>query len=372
MVAVHLRSRVMRVLIVLSTDARRGAEIEGQSLAAELSAAGVTTTVVALAAEAVGAVRLDVPVLGRTRLGVATLRALRARARDHDVVVAYGSSTLQACALALLGARTPFVYRSIGDPAEWVRGRRHAARTAWFMKRAARVVALWDGAAQSIVEVYGLPAERVVVIPNARSHQEFLPPTPDERRAARQRFGVVGAESLVVVVGALSDEKRVDLAVHAVARVPDGKLLVVGDGPRRSSLESLGRAELGARVEFTGALHDVLPVYHAADVVLMTSRTEGMPGVLLEAGLVGAPVVATDVGAVSWLVEHGVRGEVVPVDTDADGLAAAVLRVRTQVAPPSGESSAARLAGCRWDDVRPRWLDCLGPLGQARSGGRPP
>jgi glycosyltransferase involved in cell wall biosynthesis len=242
MVAVHLRSRVMRVLIVLSTDARRGAEIEGQSLATELSAAGVTTTVVSLAAEAVGAVRLDATVLGRTRLGVATLRALRARARDHDVVVAYGSSTLQACALALLGARTPFVYRSIGDPGEWVRDRRHATRTAWFMRRAARVVALWDGAAQSIVELYGLPAERVVVIPNARSHQEFLPPTPDERRAARRRFGVTGAESLVVVVGALSDEKRVDLAVHAVARVPDGRLLVVGDGPRRGE-EAVGRGD---------------------------------------------------------------------------------------------------------------------------------
>ena len=107
--------------MVISSTARRGAELEGVALAEQLRAAGRPADVVALAAG--GA--LEVPVLGRRPLGISTLRALRRRARHRRVVIAYGSSTLPACATALAGTGVPFVYRSIGDPAAWVRGRVH-------------------------------------------------------------------------------------------------------------------------------------------------------------------------------------------------------------------------------------------------------
>ena len=60
--------------------------------------------------------RIDVPLLGKKPLGWRTLRELRRRAKDVDVVIAYGSTTLPACAISMLGLSTPFLYRSIGDP----------------------------------------------------------------------------------------------------------------------------------------------------------------------------------------------------------------------------------------------------------------
>ena len=312
------------VLVVLSSNARRGAEIEGHRLSQELTDAGVSARAVALAPGSGEGARLDVPVLGARPLSWRTLRALRREARAVDVVLAYGSTTLPACALGLVGSRRPFVYRSIGDPAQWLRGRWHRERTGILMRRAAIVVPLWDEAAASIQQLYRLPASQIAVIPNARSVDEFRPPTSDERSAARKSFGVDDDEILAVVVGALSKEKRVDLAIRAVAELESVRLLVVGEGDCRTQLEKLGSEVLGERVAFTGTLTDVRPVYAAADVLVLPSRTEGMPGVVVEAGLMGVPAAACDVGAMRWLMKHGVSGTLVSVDAEPPELAAAI------------------------------------------------
>ena len=90
---------------------------------------------------------LPMTVLGRRRLGLSTLRRLRQAAHGVDVVIAYGSSTLPACVIALASSSTPFVYRNISDPGYWVRNRLHRAVTGFQYRRAAMVVALWPGAA---------------------------------------------------------------------------------------------------------------------------------------------------------------------------------------------------------------------------------
>ncbi|MGI9119623.1 MAG: glycosyltransferase, partial [Acidimicrobiales bacterium] len=100
--------------VVVSTQ-RRGAEVFATDLAAALEARGLGVRTVALAPGADGA-RLDLPTLGRSRSGPRALQALRAQSRRYEVVVAHGSHTLPACALSLIGGRTPFVYRNIGDP----------------------------------------------------------------------------------------------------------------------------------------------------------------------------------------------------------------------------------------------------------------
>ena len=176
------------VLIVLASADRRGAEVEGLQLAAELSARGVVATAVACAPAAAGsAAPLEVQVLGARPLSLGSLRALRRLARGVDVVVALGSSTLPACALALLGSRTPFVYRSIGDPARWVRGGWHRRRTGVLFRRAAHVIALWPGAAASIHELYGVSTDAITCIPNARPAAKTTPPS---RASARSAFGL--------------------------------------------------------------------------------------------------------------------------------------------------------------------------------------
>jgi glycosyltransferase involved in cell wall biosynthesis len=75
-----------------------------------------------------------------------------------------------------------------------------------------------------------------------------------------------------------------------------------------------------------GMIEDTRAVLHAADVLLCTSRTEGVPGVLIEAALCGLPVVTTDVGGVSSVV--GAGPHLVPVDASPSVIAAEVSSVR--------------------------------------------
>ena len=125
-----------RVLIVTASTRRRGAELEATQLAAELRCRGVPVTAAALTGAGDG-VALPLDVLGRHRLGPGTLWRLRKAARRADVVIAYGSSTLPACVVALTGSSMGFVYRNISDPAYWVRNRLHRGVTGLQYRRAA-------------------------------------------------------------------------------------------------------------------------------------------------------------------------------------------------------------------------------------------
>ena len=342
------------VLIVLSSDSRRGAEVEGERLGRELHAAGFVVDVVALAGAAGQSDRLGVDSLGRWARSPRTLVRLRRSAAVHDIVLAYGSSTLPACAVALFGRRTPFVYRSIGDPAAWVRGPIHRWRTRMLMQRASAVVALWDGAAHSIEELYAVPSARTSVIPNARARDEFEPVERPNRQAARTDFGIRHGETVCGVVGALVPEKRVELAIDAVARLPGTRLLIVGDGPRRAELERRATEALGDRVTFTGTLVDVRSAYAAMDVLLLSSSTEGMPGVVIEAALSGLPVAACSVGAVPWLFSNGVRGALAPANPDPDEFAASILQALHNSSDPHQLATK-----CSWRAVTAQWSDVL-------------
>lgn len=349
-----------RVLIVLASTERRGAEVEGAQLAAELCAAGVEAEVVALHPGATPS--LDVRALGSTPLAMSTLRALRSAAARFDVVVAYGSSTLPACAIALLAARTPFVYRSIGDPERWARGRLHRWRTGVLFRRARHVVALWPAAAASIQRLYRVPPERISCIANARPLPDG---EPTARAVARDALGLPRDALVVVWVGALSEEKRPALAVDAVAELDGAYLLLAGEGALRADVEARAESVLPGRHRLAGAVVPLDPLWAAADVVLLTSRTEGMPGVLIEAALHGVPAVATAVGAVGAIVVDGVTGRLVP---DGAGPGAIAAALREVVAGRAAFGAAAeRHAGATfiWPAVVPAWLQVLDDVGRS-------
>jgi glycosyltransferase involved in cell wall biosynthesis len=335
----------MRVLVVLTTRARRGAEIEGHRVATELRKRGCDAVAVSLSGAPPGVEELPVDVLGSGAMG-AVLR-LRKVAREFDVVVAFGSRTLPSCALALAGARVPWVYRSIGDPAAWAGGRAKRLRTSILMRRAAAVVALWEGAASWIRSSYRV--RRVAVIPNARSREDFRPISASERaEAGRELFG--NSDRTVAMVGALTEEKRADLGIRIVAELPGTNLLVAGDGPMRRSLETLAADIAPGRVRFLGSVPDVRRAYAAADVLVVPSRTEGMPGVVIEALMCGVGVVASRVGAV-----ESIHPDVRALDPDAP-LGDWVDRV-DEVA--SAKARPVDMAGYDWGVVGDAWLDVL-------------
>ena len=333
--------RPVRVLHVITTTDHRGAEVFGFQLSAALEDLGHHGRIVALAPGRSPAL-LPVPALGARRLGVTTLRALRAAARDASVVVAHGSTTLPAVAAATAGTGVPFVYRSIGDPMYWSTRLDRRLWVGQSLRRAAAVVALWESAAAELVRRHRLPQARVHVVPNGVPGARFLAVTPAERGPARRAFGLDEGAPVVAYVGALSAEKEVGAAVRAVGALGDAQLVIAGDGPEAARLRRAAEQAAPGRVRFIGAVDDVVPVLAAADVLVLPSRTEGIPAVLIEAGLAGVPAVATAVGGVPEVILHGETGALVEPGDD-DGLARAIALVLGQA---TRLGAAARLR-CR-------------------------
>ena len=103
--------------------------------------------------------------------------------------------------------------------------------------------------------------------------------------------------SRLLVVSRFAREKRLDLVLQALVRVPRVHLYLVGDGPLRSSLESRVKSlELGGRVHFLGWQHETAPYFAHADCYISTSAFEGYGMSLMEAALAGCPIVSTNVG----------------------------------------------------------------------------
>lgn len=295
-----------RVLHLITDPRGRGAQNLARDVHGELLRRGAPSVLRALQPHADAPAEHDALVLGPSRHHPATVRALRAAARDVDVVVAHGSSTLQACAVGLLGTGVPFVYVNIGDPRHWTASLSRRLRVGAFLHRAAAVSAISDGAREVLLQRFRLPAGKVMTIPNGRPADRYRPAADQaERRAAREQLGLPRHGSVVAWIGALAPEKRLDLALAALDRLPDVHLAVAGDGPLRGSYPHSGRAH------FLGRLADPGVLYRAADALLLSSDSEGVPGVLIEAALAGLPAVATDVGWVGDVVLDGRTGALV-------------------------------------------------------------
>lgn len=139
-----------------------------------------------------------------------------------------------------------------------------------------------------------------------------------------------GAPELnVACVGRLSHEKGVDVLLEAFARVqvafPPCRLTIVGDGPLRDELEAQA-TRLGVSCEFTGWRRDVPELLRRMDLLVLPSRSEGLPLALLEAMAAGLPAVAADVGGVREAAQDGLTALLTPAE-DPAALAEAIVKL---------------------------------------------
>ena len=267
-------------------------------------------------------------------LGPAHLSALgRLRGRlaeaKPDLVHTYleVSSTLGVAATLSLGAvAPPIVVQLVNDLYArplWARivGRLLAGRVAGY-------VAVSPGVRRTALHAYHGQARRVAVIPPGIDLHRFDRARVDPALTARFRQG---ASRVVGTVGRLADQKGLHVLLDAAPRLladdPGTRLLIVGDGPLRPSLERQAR-RLGVEraVAFAGHQADVVPAYSAMDVFVLPSRYEGFGIVFLEAMAIGVPAVGTRVVGSEDAVADGVTGLLVPYG-DAPALAAAVTRL---------------------------------------------
>ena len=209
---------------------------------------------------------------------------------------------------------------------------------------------------RQFVSLYGNPPGNIEIVSPGVEHAFFA---PGDRRGARTALGL-GDGPVLLFVGRIQPLKGVDVAVQTLAELGDPRaiLLVVGGASGaegdaemahvRGLVESLG---LGGRVRFVDPQpHHILSTYYrAADLVLVPSRSESFGLVALEAAACGTPVVASAVGGLITIVEHGRTGFLV-ADRDPSGFAAHAGRILgdNSFATAMSHAAAEKARGYTW------------------------
>ena len=164
----------------------------------------------------------------------------------------------------------------------------------------------------------------------------------------RQRFAPDPETKLVIHVSNFRPVKRIDAVMQVFARIArsaQARLLLVGDGPEQGTAYRLGR-ELGvaSSVEMLGAQEDVIPLLSSSDVFLLPSEQESFGLAALEAMACEVPVVASNVGGLPEVIEHGVTGFLHEPD-DLDGMAGERARfaIRQRPAPAVAKAACTRV-----------------------------
>ena len=192
------------------------------------------------------------------------------------------------------------------------------------------------------------------VILNGRPLERFLSPLPPSERARRRaELGVPGTAALLLCAATLQPSKDHPTLLRAMAELVKGGrpfvLLLAGDGPDRAALEERARTlGLGERVRFLGRRDDVPDLMKVADLYVMTSVREGLPGSVVEAQASGLPCVASRCGGPEEVVVDGVTGVVVPVG-DAESVARVVGALLADEGLRARMSAAARANAKRFD-----------------------
>jgi glycosyltransferase involved in cell wall biosynthesis len=259
-----------------------------------------------------------------------------------DVVHTHDSQSQTVAGFVGRTTRMPVIMTRhvIADDVGRRRGRGRARAARWAARvGATEVVAVSDAVGDRVRAETGLSRQRVRTIYNGIDTEHFSP----HAGGASGRGPGPGARTrpTLAMIAVMRPEKGhavlLDALVRLRARVPDVALQLVGTGYMEPTLRARAAA-MGDAVDFLGVLHDVRPVLEASDVVVLPSQLEALPTVLLEAGAMGRPVVATRVGGIPEIVEDGRTGLLVDVG-DPDALA-------DQLAQLLLDPPRARAMGC--------------------------
>lgn len=281
-----------------------------------------------------------VPGLGRGPSPLGDPRALLALRREldefePDVLHTHASKAGLLGRLALRrGARAARVHTFHGHvlegyfPAPLARALIACERR--LARRCARVLAVSHATADDLARLGVVAEEKLVVVPPGIELEPLLA-LEGRHGALRRAIGAKDADCVVGVVGRLAAVKcpgrAVDVFEMLAGRYPHLHLAFVGDGGERRALERrLGAlaSDQRERAHVLGAMADMPAVLSDLDVVLLTSRAEGLPVALIEAAAAGVPVVAADVGGVAEVVAHERTGF---LGADADELAFGLARL---------------------------------------------
>jgi glycosyltransferase involved in cell wall biosynthesis len=308
---------------------------------------------------------LEHPASNRTAHGFELRVALRLRRvlaeLDPVAVVAHGGDAMKYALPGVIGTGRPLVYCVIGTFAG-----RPTLLHVWpwrrIMAQAELVVAVGNEVRDECTGRFRVAPRRVILIPNGRDPTLFRPRSEPAE----------AVDTTLVFVGALTPQKQPERFIEVVRRLRDEgctfRAVMAGDGPLAGILTPLAAAH---GVELLGPRSDIPELLRNADVFVFTSLPtgEGMPGVLIEAGLSGIPAVSTPVPGAATVLRDGHTGTI--VNDSADAIAAAVGEL---LDAPDRRRAMGRAARTRCESefsldlMAERWRDALRPMVPAQVG----
>jgi glycosyltransferase involved in cell wall biosynthesis len=230
----------------------------------------------------------------------------------------------------------------------------------WAAGQARASIAVSRALSERLEEI-GVEQSKSIVLRNGVDVARFY---PTMQTTARAELGWAD-EPTLISVGNLVENKGHHVGIELLVKLPEFRLVIVGAGPERESLEQLARSlGVAQRVLFAGriAQKNLAVYYSAADILILASSREGWPNVLLEAMACGTPVVATNVGGIPEVVTSRTVGRLT-----SDRSVAGFLPLVQDLWGSSPDRAAVRqhAESCSWDETTRAQLELFSKIKNA-------
>mgnify|MGYP003143820118 CR=1 FL=1 len=310
----------MKILQLVTKRQYRGAELFAADLSKELIDLGHQVYFIGIydnedqVLEVEGAVNRDLVNSKRGMFSIRVVKELVKYIKDikPDVIQCNGSDTLKyAIAASLFTNKIPLVYRNISIISEWVSNKPKKILYKRMFNRIAHVTSVGDEALADFIKTYKYPTERAEVI------RRGIPIKGVNRMELsnnlRKNLSLKNSDKIVIHIGNFSPEKNHEFLINIFSDLketqPHIKLICVGSGILFEEIKGLIKLlDLRETVFLLGFRQDIPELLAASDCIVLTSKVEGVPGVILEAGTQKIPAVATNVGGVKEALIDGKTG----------------------------------------------------------------
>lgn len=307
-----------------------------------------------LSEETLESLGIDITYLHKSRFDPTTLPALLSVIRRKEIDIlhlhGYGATTFGRMAAGIRGV--PAILHEHANLTD----------TPWYQKLADAIlepetdlaIAVSRSTADFVIRARQMPPDKVKVVYLGVPLDEFSRPrTEDEIAAARAEIGARPGDFVIGSVTRLHDSKGnsylVDAAPLVLARRPEARFVVIGEGPLLPELQvQASRLGLGDRFRFAGFAKDVARVVSAFDLSVFPSLWEGTPLTVFEALAMGKPIVATDADGLVDVLTQDKDALIVP-RRDPGALASAMVRLIEEPATRARLAAAARATGREYD-----------------------
>ncbi len=230
-----------------------------------------------------------------------------------DILQANGSDTLKyAVFVKLVYPKLNIVYRNISMVSAWAKEASFKRKfNQWLFKRVSRVTSVGQQSLEDLVKTYAYPVEKTKLI--RRGIPAFNFDRSTSRKKIATEFGFAESDPVVAHIGQFSPEKNHPFLVEAfekvIQQISHARLIFIGEGKAFNDVKELvNQKGLQHNIFFAGHRDKVQEWLAGSDLFIMGSTIEGVPGVILEAGMQSLPSVAVSVGGVGEVVTNGSTG----------------------------------------------------------------